>query len=982
VTVSGTVVNSLSTLTVNGQPVPVTDGNFSANVALVEGHNVIEARVTLGELVATDTISVSLDQTPPYVTIESHVDGATVNEAEVLVTGLINDIVRGTIEEDQTTVTVNGVPARVSNRSYSATITLEAGANQVTVTGTDQVENVATKSISLTYQQLAGRALKAVSGRSQEAKISTILAAPLEVEVVDESDAPIAGETVVFRVVQGAGNVGAGLVDEGRAVVVETDANGRAATPFRLGYRVGVDNHKVRATVVGFDNEVIFSASATSEIGNKLSVNSGNNQRGAVGQVLPEPFVVVVTDSGANVVSGSRVMFSVVNGGGTFKDDQASDQTEVTVVTDSDGRATVEYILGSLTGLDAQRVNAVLLDGPDGQTITAGFTASAFVPASAGATTISGVVLDNQDQPIPGVTLRIDGSARQAVTDAQGQFLITEAPIGPVHLIADGSTVEGEAEYPSLSYNLVTISGVENPLPAPIYMVKLDTENAVLAGPEDVSLELPEYPGFRLDIAKDSVTFPDGARQGLISVTSVNSSKVPMAPPNGMQPQFIVTIQPTGTLFDPPARLTLPNVDAHSAGAQVEMYSYDHSLEEFVSIGLGTVSEDGTHITSNPGVGVVKAGWHCGSQPAGQGCCGGSNGNNQGCPKCYSRPGQNCNSGNCQPDDSKDPGDACKKCSGGQAVTDDSKAPTGDHAKCLKCENGQAVEDTTKTGQKCSDNANQFCFTCKDGKCANNCEADPDKQVATLKTDDLSGLQEIADKIKYARFPPFEVSDAGASISVSGTIENGEKCCDLCSEGQPAKSDYTKYEGSYKLEAFIKIGFIGTSGGIYEWIGWTDYRLGAAYEIGPFLTVKGGLGNSISYTDSDCEEGDCLTLGVKGELGAQLDVGGAVRVGVDKWDYSKCSITQQGTELDNNRSPCFGNFKGVKGELWATGGTGVSAEIAASSCPTQNKCELSLGKTTGKIFGKATIDLGFFTYEWENVFVEGTFAEGGSYSCI
>ena len=64
-------------------------------------------------------------------------------------------------------------------------------------------------------------------------------------------------------------------------------------------------------------------------------------------------------------------------------------------------------------------------------------------------------------------------------------------------------------------------------------------------------------------------------------MTPVNASKIPMAPPNGMQPQFIVTIQPVGAKFDPPARLTLPNVDGHKPGAQVEMYSYDHDLEEF-----------------------------------------------------------------------------------------------------------------------------------------------------------------------------------------------------------------------------------------------------------------------------------------------------------------------------------------------------------------------------------------------------------------
>ena len=106
----------------------------------------------------------------------------------------------------------------------------------------------------------------------------------------------------------------------------------------------------------------------------------------------------------------------------------------------------------------------------------------------------------------------------------------------------DGSTIEGSAEYPTLSYNLVTVSGVENPLTAPVYMVKLNTASMKYAGRQDVTLTLAEIPGFALEVPAGSVTFPDGAREGSLSVTVVNSSKVPMPPPNGMQPQFIVTI--------------------------------------------------------------------------------------------------------------------------------------------------------------------------------------------------------------------------------------------------------------------------------------------------------------------------------------------------------------------------------------------------------------------------------------------------------
>src|SRR5260370_31753784 len=88
-----------------------------------------------------------------------------------------------------------------------------------------------------------------------------------------------------------------------------------------------------------------------------------------------------------------------------------------------------------------------------------------------------------------------------------------------------------------------------------------------------------------------------------------------MSPGFGQQPRFIVSIQPAGTKFDPPAPMTLPNVDGLQSRSVTEMYSYDHDLGMFIAIGTGTVSADGSVITSNAGVGVLKAGWHCGGEP-------------------------------------------------------------------------------------------------------------------------------------------------------------------------------------------------------------------------------------------------------------------------------------------------------------------------------------------------------------------------------
>jgi hypothetical protein len=853
--VSGLVSNENAQLTLNGVPVNHQNGEFNAAVELSEGFNTIAARATTtdGQQI-TDSIVVSLDLTPPYLTIESHKPEQVVYENSITVTGLVNDIVRGTVEAEQAKVQVNGVNGEVSNRSYAAhNIPLTEGRNTIEITGVDNVGNKSSISQIVIYKVITGSKLHLISGQYQIGDIGSILANDLVVRLADANDKGIANETVVFRVTQGAGEVGAETNDSSRAIIVNTDAEGKANTKFQLGFRTGVANHKVKAKVVGYENEIIFTASATSAIGDKISVNSGNNQRGVVGQSLPAPFIVAISDTGANTVKGARVRFDVIKGEGLFQNKASSFET----ITDSDGRATAQLTLGGLTGIDAQRVEAVLIDGPEGVELLAGFSATAFLAAEPGKTSVSGIVLDNQDKPIPGVTVRIENTDRTAKTNQQGQFTIEQAPVGPVHIIVDGSTATVAGEFPSLSYHLVTVSGVDNPMSSPVYMVKLDTENGVIAGKEDVVITLDNFPGFKLEIAKDSVTFPDGSREGIISVTSVNASKVPMAPPNGMQPQFIVTIQPVGAVFSPAAKLTLPNVDGHAPGAQVEMYSFDHDLEEFVAIGLGSVSEDGSVVSSNPGVGVIKAGWHCGSQPGGSGTA-------HNCPECQKCKGSSCVrdpgqdskertkqtpedcktalckgskpndgdkpvedtvKGNCHapscfngspsqsnliddgdiPTEDTEPGNCfMPSCDGGierQNVEPDVNDITEEDAKCKFCDGNLGLKDSPNT-RACDDGKYCTSFTgtepgpdkCENGKCEG-------KKVTYDETTlgqeyNLTALKSMLNGTNIAQqFVPGCSSGGAPSVSGAINFKIGKECC----ESKTSTVDTTALEGSVEL---------------------------------------------------------------------------------------------------------------------------------------------------------------------------------------
>src|SRR5262249_46158979 len=332
------------------------------------------------------------------------------------------------------------------------------------------------------------------------------------------------------------------------------------------------------------------------------------------------PFVADVVDSGHNRVPNVPVAFTVKQGDGTL-----SGATTQTVNTDSNGRAIAVLTLGTQIGNENNLVEANFAGNPGAP---AAFTASGRAPGNPANTTVSGVVLDNSDNPIQGVTVRLfqtnQGNNNNlpvqvgtpVQTAANGTFLIQPAPVGFFKLMADGTTVQGPNSYPTLEYDLVTVAGNDNTVGMPIYLPALDTVNKLCVDEtHGGTLTLPQVPGFSLTVLPGSATFPGGSRQGCVTVTPVNGDKVPMAPGFGQQPRFIVSIQPAGTKFDPPAPMTLPNVDGLQPRAVTEMYSYDHDLGMFVAVGTGTVSADGSVIASNPGVGVLKAGWHCGGNP-------------------------------------------------------------------------------------------------------------------------------------------------------------------------------------------------------------------------------------------------------------------------------------------------------------------------------------------------------------------------------
>lgn len=130
-------------VTVNGIAATVRpDGTFSANVALLEGLNVVNITATdsVGNMNWAELV-VLRDTTPPYLVVTAPSDGAEISEPNVLVYGTVDS---GAV------VRVNGVLAE-DGTDWSATVSLVEGSNTIVVTATDSVGNTATITVVVDY---------------------------------------------------------------------------------------------------------------------------------------------------------------------------------------------------------------------------------------------------------------------------------------------------------------------------------------------------------------------------------------------------------------------------------------------------------------------------------------------------------------------------------------------------------------------------------------------------------------------------------------------------------------------------------------------------------------------------------------------------------------------------------------------------------------------------------------------------------------
>ena len=246
--------------------------------------------------------------------------------------------------------------------------------------------------------------------------------------------------------------------------------------------------------------------------------------------------------------------------------------------------------------------------------------------------------------PIAGVKVYILGLENQAVfTDAQGRFSFNAVPSGDIKLAVDGRTATNAPSgvfYPEMVMDLQievgqanTVMGtmgshaerVANLTRPEVYLPRLETsilQNVSNTGNTTIGvdaasapnlteqqraqLQLVVQPGSLVDAKGNSIT------NGQVGISTVPPELVrDMLPPGVLQHTFDITIQAPGVAaFNTPLQITFPNTFNAAPGTKLNFLSFDHTTGRLVIDGTATVSADGLSVTSDPGQGITKPGWH------------------------------------------------------------------------------------------------------------------------------------------------------------------------------------------------------------------------------------------------------------------------------------------------------------------------------------------------------------------------------------
>ncbi len=497
-------------------------------------------------------------------------------------------------------------PGEISNQEFiELMVTVEEGGGLVGVFSNRIPPHNEVGNIFLIYHQLRNQGLNDVTVQATDTAgltgidVTTVFLDDIAPAAPQVNEVPALTDRRIL-VVTGQAEAGVGIrITGGLATAAgAADASGAFSIPVSLR-----PNRANTLAVTAFDTAENESAAVPLRITHDdtrpsvLSTSPGRDEIGVpVDQritvtfsepINPDSIIegasVVVTNSAREVIAGN-VVFS-------------ADRTQMTFVP-------------AFKFQRADRIKVVLAAGISddngfalGQRFTFGFNTALFV------TTLSGVVVDPDLQPLSGVRVRITGTEISRTTGTFGTFLLDDVPTGEQILSVDARPDPVTGESPTgdsrvfglLEYAVNVVEDTDNSLGRPIFMVPTDfstTRRIVNAGATiNFSSALYDIDGFSITYEARAPRFGDGTSNGNVTATRIEPAFIPDRLPEGAIPHFMVEIGPDDLTFSPAAALTFPDVYDLEPGDEVRIFHFKYGIHNITELGTAVVGEDGMIVT-------------------------------------------------------------------------------------------------------------------------------------------------------------------------------------------------------------------------------------------------------------------------------------------------------------------------------------------------------------------------------------------------
>ena len=626
---------------------------------LSEGEHQVSVTVNAIDGTASEAalVSFNIDSISPVISIDSTIDGTTVSEPQITITGSISEpsIVR--VRDLEVTLD--------SSSRFSTEITLEEGFNNIFVSAVDAAGNDEIKAVMVIFNanlppEITSQAV--VTAKAENNYFYNVEASdPNNDELLYSLSTSPAGMTIDsatgeinwLPALEGQENVVVSVSDQRGGTVEQSFTI--VVAPANLPPSIT----STPGTQTAVDSNYIYNVVATDPDGDTLRYRlldapTGLRIDSDSGQITWQPY-----NAGT-----SRVLLEVSDPRGLT----ATQEYQI-VVSFTDGRqppvlAPIGDIVAPLGQTTKRLIQA---NDPEGQPIiyrisplplpegmsfhertgefeyrpieadigARTFTFSALdgrfagtesvqvtVPAPTGITSLRGRNILPDGTPLPGIRFEMEG--QESISDANGDFLINNIPgeSGRKRFIVDGSGADPSlGTFATIPEQFNIVAGTENHLFAPVYLEPLDTASADPVDPfqettitsADVIIDGVNYGPITMTIDPRTANVEANAGElydGLITISRIPDVEFGPAPmPDDLDLSVYISVQPFGVNYTTPARVSFPNVESFPPGTIVDIFGLNHDTGAFEKTGEAEVSADGRTVDSIGGA-VFNNSWH------------------------------------------------------------------------------------------------------------------------------------------------------------------------------------------------------------------------------------------------------------------------------------------------------------------------------------------------------------------------------------